>query len=143
MLAWLKDIFRPIRRVDPLFGPMRCLRDSQLWEGWAPFAPVPADVEVLFSALPGGPSEEQRAFFKASEARYQALWPVVETELNEAAEAATSRPEGGRFILKGIDLPCKVGTEPKWELLYETEPQSWFFAVQMNGWAPADVSVEC
>src|SRR5262245_51404557 len=124
MLAWLKDRFRPIRHGDPVLGNMRYLRDGQFWEGWTQFVPIGAEVEVLLSGAPLGPTEEQRAFLKAVEARYDSLWPAVEDQLREAASADPACRQGSRFVLKGIDLPEALGSEPTWELLYETDPPS-------------------
>lgn len=143
MLGWLKDLVRPIHRADAQFGNMRYVRDGSVWEGWARFPPIEGQVEVLLSGSLAGPTSEQRAFFGQLEAGYSALWPVVERELRQALAADLAAPQEARFLLKGIDLRELLGSLPEWELLYETEPPSWFFAVQMKGWQPVDVSVEC
>jgi hypothetical protein len=143
MLSWFKDLVNPVRRVDTAFGNMRYLRDGEVWEGWAEFRPIQSQVEVLFSGSLAGPTDEQRAFFGQLERDYPALWPRVEGELRKALATDADAPQDARFLLKGIDLPKVLGALPDWELLYETEPPSCFFAVQMKGWQPINVSVEC
>src|SRR5262245_16252125 len=123
---------------------MRYLRDTRRWEGWTEFAPVEGRVEVLLTGGHEGPSEAQRQFIKALESRYSALVPEVRANLLEAAAA---HPDlGGRgvqFKLVAVDLPAEVTNEMAWELLDESEPKSWFYTVQMRGWVPVNVWVEC
>ena len=122
---------------------MRYLRDGGFWDAWVSFPPVGGQVEVLISGRESGPGQEQRAFLAEVERRYQSLWPEVERELSGARAADPSADASGRWILKGIDIPASVAGEPGWELLYETEPAWLFCAVQMKGWTPVNVSVEC
>jgi hypothetical protein len=144
MIEWLKDIFSPIHAQDPDFGRMRYLRDSNTWEGHMQFSPIGGLVEILLSGGPSGPSQQQRTFLRAVETRYSELWPIVKAHLLEAAApipevSATAQA----FTLVAVDLPAEVDGNVSWELCYETEPKSWFFAVEMRGWAPMNVSAEC
>ena len=144
MLQWLKDVIRPIRRQDQRFGPMRYLRDTRTWEGWTEFSPVKGNVEVLLSGGPEGPTENQRQFIELLESRYPALVSEVRAHPMEAAAAQPNiNGDAVRFTLVAVDLPAEVTDDMSWELCYETEPKSWCFAVQMRGWMPRSVSVEC
>ena len=143
MLNWIKDLVRPIRLADPVLGTLRYLRDTRTWEGWIEFAPTGTQVEILLTGPLSGPSAEQRAFLSQLETRYADLWPRVERELREAVPGDDQVP--GRFVLKGIDLPETLSAETEWELCYESEPAAELscFAVQLQGWRPVNVSVEC
>ena len=143
MLSWLKDLVVPIHRADSMFGRMRYLRNGGVWEDWAEFPPIEGRVEVLLSGSLEGPTDEQRVFFGQLEASYPGVWPDVECELRKALEADPAAPQSAKFLLKGVDLPKALGALPEWELLYETEPPYWSLAVQMKGWQPVNVSVEC
>jgi GT2 family glycosyltransferase len=138
MFDWLKDIVRPVWMDDPQLGRLRYFRDTRTWEGWIAFPPVGRQIEILLTGTHTGPTEHQREFLRALESRYEQLWEAVRPDL---LEAAVSRPKV--FTLVGIDLPAVVDDGVEWELCYETEPESWLFTVQMRGWTPENVSVEC
>lgn len=142
MLAWLKDLFRPIRLRDPRFGDLRYLRDARFWEGKVAFAPVGREVEVLISGPATGPTDEQRSFLAELERRYDGLWPGIKDKLLlEARDTAADGPL--EFELVGLDVPEKPGPDGEWELSYEARPASWHFTVSLRGWEPGEVVGEC
>jgi hypothetical protein len=143
VLNWLKDLVSPVRVADPVLGPLRYLRDTRTWEGWLAFGPTGTQVELLLSGPVTGPSAEQRLFLSQVQARYSELLPSLENELQQAVPAGVAVP--GRFVLKAIDLPEELSGVPDWELCYEAEPAGdlSYFAVQLQGWRPVSVSVEC
>ena len=140
MLNWLADRLQPIRRVDPQFGAMRYVRDGGFWEARVPFDPVASSVDLILSGDLSGPTDQQREFFRAIEQRYLSLVPEVERTLDSYREDA---PRDARFVLAGIDLPQVVDATTPWELLYNTDPKGWFYAVEVREWEPVGVSEEC
>jgi hypothetical protein len=143
VLNWLKDIVSPVRVTDPVLGPLRYLRDTRTWEGWIAFAPTGTQVELLLTGAMTGPTAEQRVFLSQLQARYSELLPSLENELRQAVPEDVSVP--GPFVLKAIDLPEELSGEPAWELCYEVEAASGlsFYVVQLQGWHPVNVSIEC
>lgn len=141
MLDWLKDLIQPLRREDRYFGTLRFLRDTRVWEGWIEFHPVGHRVEVLLSGTQEGKNDQQREFLIELEQQYVALAPTVMKLLSERA-AHSSPVNDASFKLVAIDLPDEPQTSP-WEMCFETEPPSDFFVVQMSGFTPQDVTVEC
>jgi hypothetical protein len=142
MLEQLKDLIRPIRVRDSVFGDLRYLRDARFWEGTVIFAPTGQEVEVLIFGEPTGPTEEQRRFFREATDQYDAIWPVIRERLASEAAHVRARP-ASEFVLVCVDVPARVDGKPEWELSYETQPPSWHFTVTMQGWTPGHVVAEC
>ncbi len=142
MFEFWKDLFRPIRKQDPRFGPLRYLRDARMWEGNRHFAPVGHEVGVVIFGEASGPTDRQCAFFDELAARYGGLWPAIRERLDAAArdyglEGAT------QFRFDGLSIPEQPGDTADWDLSYETEPPSrFYFNVLFKGWTPVMVVVD-
>ena len=142
MFEFWKDLFRPIRKQDPRFGPLRYLRDARMWEGNQHFAPVDHEVEVIVFGEAGGPTAEQHDFFDALAERYEGLWPAIRGLLEAAAQdcGLASTPQF-RFVC--LSIAEQPGDAADWDLSYETDPPSRFlFNVLFKGWTPVKVVVD-
>jgi hypothetical protein len=115
VLAQLKDLLRPIRLTDPVFGRIRFLRDARFWEGNCPFPPAGKDVEVLIHAAQTGPSAGQRELFLEIAERYGDLSQVLLPDLRTYAKA--SGIEATAFQVVCISML----EEPAIELTFEPE----------------------
>ena len=139
MLDWIKDLFSPIRIVNPFFGQLRYLRDAKFWEGKISFAPLQKQVEILIDGNPIGPSEEQAEHYQTIESRYNEIWPHVENLLKSKVHEIKLEN------IKSFELVCISIPEDStsgFELSYETDPESWHFLVIMKNWSPIEIVAE-
>ena len=142
-LEWLKDLMRPIRRVDAQLGAIRYHREARFWEGASDFAPTGRQVELLIDASYRGPTEDQRSFFSELERRYAALLPRIASLLRAGARHATGS-DSYDFILVAIEIPPPdaLRSSAEWSLSYETMPPKLHLTVQLTGWTPQRVIPE-
>jgi hypothetical protein len=141
MLDWIKELFSPIRKADPLLGELRYLRDAKFWEGKINFQPLQKEVEILIDGEPAGPSEQQKQFYKTIESRYDHLWPNVDDKLKSEADAVKLEKINS-FELVCISIPQDPNAN-SFELSYEANPESWHFTVTIENWSVKGIVAEC
>lgn len=139
MIAWLKDLARPIRVSDPVFGEMRYVRSKRHWEGSATFGPAVRSIEVIVPGDEAGPSAQLREFFASVDQRYVSLLEAVQPLLEAHREDPSRETE---FELAGVRLPRVPTADALWSLWYRSKPAGWFYAVEMRGSQPISVGEE-
>jgi hypothetical protein len=141
-IAWLRDVFRPLRRTDPEFGDMLYLRQVQWWEACIRFAPTGTELDVFVHADEAGPSESQRRFLRDLTDRYGSLMEELDERLRAVA-ATMDLPSDVRFEPGLIEVPPAPGGDARWEIVFATVPVSLpliqSIVVAMEGWTPVDV----
>lgn len=141
MLEWVKDLVRPLWYTDPVFGRLRFLRATGVWEGRLFFTPINADIELFLTDSPHGPGEDQHKWFEQLLQRFDELLGDVIPVLGRAAPASQTISDSD-FRLVAVSLSSMTTEPPYWELTFERISTSGQYDVTMEGWVPTRVEPE-
>jgi hypothetical protein len=149
MLNLITDIFKPNKRVDPLFGTLKFRRafvifGAGYWDGKAIFEPLGKSINVHIAAEKGASFEKEREFYQQIERRYS---EIIDETLNILYQ--TLLQYHGTFFrddtreevladceLDAVILPNAKKTDLEWSLSFMYVPHKDTYSIYFDGWKP-------
>jgi hypothetical protein len=133
MLDSLKDLLRPRFVVDPVFGKLRYLRKSRMWEGRILLPSLGSEIEVFLRGSPEAPNDRQRQWIQQLSAKAPALVADVMRQILTSAENAADQDTKLRLI--AVDLTSMIDEQAGWVLTFTGEQTGREVDVEMQGWS--------
>src|ERR1700680_3301643 len=113
------DLFKRVRRDDPVFGSMLYMGDKlEYWEGKAHFSPTGTEIEVFVSGTSDDSMSQQHGFYETVCLRWSEWSPQITAKVR--LEAQPDSREG--LEVSSMSIP-KSGfiADAEWEVSFSAQ----------------------
>lgn len=117
------------------------------WEGKGFFQPLNREIEYFIDAGKEGPTEEQVAFYKEVENRYEELLKqarvIFDRECGEWLSRDVIEQYEKPYILSSLSIPRMDERPLQWEMSYDCALDvDHLFSVQLRDWHAEGVTID-